>query len=79
MIRIPTLAIAIRPSPPTLALLGRADTGVIPAVIQVILIALTSNALAAVPDIEETADSHGYEDDDKAEDWHGDDHGEIHV
>lgn len=44
-----------------------------------ILVALAADALTTVPDEEEAADSHGEEDDDEAEDWDGDHHGEIHV
>lgn len=77
MIRIPT--IIIRPTPPSLGSLGRADGCIIPSAVQVVLVPLAANALAAVADEEKTADSHRNEDDNEAEDWDGDYHGEIHV
>jgi hypothetical protein len=76
IVRVPGLP---RPAPATLVMLGCGDGGVIPAVVQVTLVAVSPDALAAVPDEEEAARTQRHKDDYEAQDWEGDYHAQVYA
>lgn len=63
----------LRRPPATLDLLGCTDGGIIPAGVQMIMVAAATDALAPPADEEETADAQTAEDDYEAHNGHGDD------
>lgn len=54
-VRVSALHVGVSPAPTTLRLLGCADGGVVPAVVQMALVAVAADALAAPADEEEAA------------------------
>lgn len=69
----------LRRAPATLDLLGCTDCGIIPAGVQMILVAAATNTLAPPADEEETADAQTAEDDYESHDRHGDDNAQIYA
>lgn len=65
IVRVPRLT---SPTPAALVLPGCADGGIIPALVQMALVTIPTDALAAVPDEEEAACSQYHENDYEAQD-----------